>query len=201
MQLCYLVSLKLVLVLLLSYSKAVFLQQEYYTEAILHCDTAGTGNTTKGDNLEVVSKYWLLPNGRLVHKTSNLSDKFELGANFTLSIRRIADEDFGKYFCLLVLNDSSLFINRHGLNVEGAAFDSLKESYARRAIIGTVAAAGLLLFMLVVYGIYRFQFSKKAKRRQMFAEDLSKGVNRYSTAFYDNVGFEAYTKRSSFRKT
>ena len=163
MQLCYLVSLKLVLVILLSHAMAVFLQQEYNTEVTLYCDTAGTGNTTKGDNLEVVNRYWLLPDGRLVHQTSDLSDKFELGANFTLSVRRIADEDFGKYFCLLVLNDSSLFIHRHGLNVEGVAYDSLKESYARRAIIGTVAAAGLLVFMLLCAAFTVFSFQRKQR--------------------------------------
>ena len=201
MQLCYIALQNVVLVTLMRQLNAVFLHQEYYTVAKLHCETTGKENGTTKDNPDVVNRYWLLPNGNLVHQTSDISEKFKLDANFTLTVNKIADEDFGKYFCLLVLNDSSVLIHRHGLNVDGAAFDTLHESYAKRAVIGTVAAAALVLSMLVVYVIYKIQFSKKAKRRKMIAEDLSKGVNRYSTAFYDNVGFEAYTKRSSFRKS
>ena len=197
MRLCYIV----VSILQLFHVNAMYLRQEYYTEAKLHCDTTAKQNRTDVDSPDVVNRYWLLPNGNLLHKTSALSDKVQVDVNFTLTVNKVSDEDFGKYFCILVLNDSSIQIHQHGLNIDGAAFDALHESYAKRAIIGIISAAAILLFILVVYAIYRVQFSKKARRRKLIADDLIKGINRYSTTFYDNVGFEAYTKRSSFRKT
>ena len=197
MRLCYIV----VLILQLFHVNAMYLRQEYYTEAKLHCDSTAKQNRTNVDSLDVVNRYWLLPNGNLLHQTSDLSEKYKVDENFTLTVNKISDDDFGKYFCILVLNDSSVQIHIHGLNIDGVAFDTLHESYAKRAIIGIVSAAAILLFILAVYVIYRVQFSKKARRRKLIADDLINGINRYSTAFYDNVGFEAYTKRSSFRKT
>lgn len=181
--------------------EAMFLQQDYYTEAKFYCDTTGTGNKTLRNNLEVSRRYWLLADGSLINRNSKLKNRLKLDTNFTLSISRITDEDFGLYYCIFVFNDSSLLVQRHELNVDGATFNSLKESYGKRAIFGSIAAVSLLGFMLGAYIIYRLQFSKKARRRKMIAEDLKKGMNRFSTAFYDNIAFEAYTKRSSFKKT
>ena len=183
------------LVFIICFCNAEFLHQEYFTDAILSCDTAE--NETNGNPLEVSNRYWLLTDGSLVNKASQLDKQYTIDANFTLHISRISDENFGIYYCILVLNDSSLHMHRHGLNVDGASFDSLNQSYGTRAVAGVIAAASVFVLMLGLYIIYRVCFSKKAKRKKMILEDLNKGINRFSTQFYDNVGFEVYTKRSS----
>ena len=182
----------------LSLPQAELLHQEYFTEARLRCDT--TGNETFGNSLEV-NKYWLLPDGTFINQETKHRNKLKIDTNFTLYISKISDEDFGLYYCISVLNDSGLYIQRHGLNIDGANFDTLNQSYARRAVTGVIAAVGILVFMLGVFLIYHLRFSKKAKRKKMILDDLNKGIDRFNTQFYDNVGFEAYSKRSSFRKT
>ena len=182
---------------ILPFSLANILHQEYYTEAKLGCDNAD--NQTSKDLLKV-NKYWLMPDGMLLSKAVTTRGKRNIDGNFTLHISKINDGDFGLYYCITVFNDSSINIQRHGLNIDGALFDSLNHSYARRAVVGAIAAASVLVIMLLIYSLYRLRFSKKAIRRKMIVEDLHKGIDRFSTQFYDNVGFELYTKRSSFRK-
>lgn len=126
----------------------------------------------------VVNQYWILPGGSMIDNTSH-SDMVETNVyrwsisktNFNLTINRVDDDDFGMYTCVVVFDDHQVKIVRRGLNMDGADFSKLQETYRENAIIGGIAAACLFAVFSSACVIWHCRFSSRQKEK----EGLEKG--------------------------
>lgn len=161
--------------------------------------TCTDGSTCNHSNIVHVSKTtWLLPNGELIFENFANTSKFSIlktEAMVKLKIHHIDDPDFGVYFCLFSWNDSSLTLRRFTLNIDGADMTAFYERQKRNAMVGGISGAVMLAVIVLTYAIWRVTCSERVRRRRRLTSDLAKGVDRYSTSFYDNVGFEHYAKK------
>lgn len=188
------------------------ISQDYLTDVKIHCNnTAATisDHSETQTSLEkhlygtvVVNQLWLLPKGGIV-QSSNTSDNKarRIFASFhnevsVLQIKRIDDEDFGIYWCVQVWNDTTVRAIRHTLNLDGPPLDAFYEQQRHNAIVGAISGGTVLGVFIFAYIVWYFRCSEKVMRKKRLTEDLAKGVNRYSTQIYDNVGMDMYVKKS-----
>ncbi|WAQ95456.1 hypothetical protein MAR_028146 [Mya arenaria] len=196
-------------------TSCIDLQQVYYTDATFTCtvmDPRVTCNNISGStnetaesgtcdlkNKHVVKIAWLLSNGNLMDNNSENSTKYTLiysDISSMLTIHFTDDPDFGVYYCLRVWNDSSLTLERNTLNIDGPDWTAFVERQYRNLITGSIAAAVMLALILVTCLVWRYTCSEHVRRKRKIVQNLAKGVDRYSTSFYDNVGSDHYVKKS-----
>ena len=191
-QVSWIISLTVLLSCLVQLGLCQNVKVEYYSNATLICDNNQL-NLSLSDQAGVVSKYWMLPGGSLVDNTSK-SDMVELHvprwtlspnfANFNLTLNRVDDEDFGMYTCVIVYSDGKIKTVRRGLNVDGADFSKLLETYRENAIIGGIAAAGLFVVFSASCVIWHCRYSSRGKEK----EGLEQGDPAQKT--FDNGAME-----------
>ncbi|XP_045203899.2 uncharacterized protein LOC123556897 [Mercenaria mercenaria] len=158
---------------------------EYYETVSLECDASRYNFTS---TQPVVKKYWLVPNGNLV-SASEASGHFEIDSNFTLTVNRISDDDFGYYFCLLVRDDHNLDRIVHGLNTDGPFFGDLLEKYKKNAMIGGIAAGTLFVIVAGSCIVWQLRYQRKSQRNKA-VDELDKAIDGYDLRAYDNVAID-----------
>ncbi|XP_045203900.2 uncharacterized protein LOC123556899 [Mercenaria mercenaria] len=179
------------------------ISQKYFSDVSIICNETSFQNTSERNNDDpvVMNRIWLLPNGDIIRTAPN-SDSLakvhvsQLNDTSVLHIRKIDDVDFGVYWCIQVWNDSSISVVKHTVNIDGPPMHEFYEQQKKNAIVGAISAGVVLGIILLVYIVWYFQCSEKMKRKRRLTDDLAKGINRYSTQIYDNVGMELYVKRT-----
>jgi hypothetical protein len=179
------------------------ISQKYFSDVSISCHESSFRNVSdnKEENKFAAKNIWLLPNGDIV-RTGQHSDRQPhvyssiINETSVLHVNRIDDIDFGVYWCVQILNDSSVVANKHTINIDGPPMHEFYEQQRRNAIVGAISAGALLGIILITYIVWHFQCSEKMRRKRRLTDDLAKGINRYSTQIYDNVGMELYVKRT-----
>ncbi|KAL4230066.1 hypothetical protein ACF0H5_010451 [Mactra antiquata] len=156
----------------------------YYKPVTLSCDIDQYNIT---DVPSIDTRYWLIPNGELISEQSH-TDNLHFNQNFSLSINKIDDEDFGYYYCILVRSDKTVDTIRHAVNVNGADFGNLLEKYRKNAITGGIAAGVLFVIVTGFCFVWRLRYQRKDQRNRAVNE-LDKAIDGYDLKAYDNVGF------------
>lgn len=177
------------------------MKQEYFSDVLLPCSDSSLRNSSEDSDLVLTNQVWLLPDGGIVQKgqaASNPSNVqlFEDGGTIMLRINKIDDINFGVYWCIQLWNKTSIRAIRHTINIDGPPLHEFYEQQKKNAIVGAIAAGVVLFVVIVTYVIWYFRCSEKVKRKRRLVKDLSKGINRYSTQIYDNVGMEMYVKKT-----
>ena len=163
-------------------------QLEYYTELTLSCDETEYNFTQTNP----ASKYWLLPDGNLTRETGEDNKRMAVGkdmTNFTLTLKRLNDPDFGWYYCLIVWGDHSVSHIRHGVNIDGAFFGDLLDRYRHNAMIGGIAAGILFAILAGTCIVWHCRYQKHDDGNQA-VEDLGKAIDGYDTKAFDNIALE-----------
>lgn len=182
-----------VVVVLLQVCKGDEIHLEYYAQVSLSCDAEKYNITNAQD---IVKRYWLLPNGDLI-KVQTKTEHLNFDSNFTLTVEKIDDPDFGYYYCLMVRSDNTIGKIRHGLNVDGADFSGLLEKYRKNAIIGGIAAGTLFVIVSGFCLVWQLRYQRRDQRNKA-VDELDNAINVFDLKEYDNVGFEeAKTDRQS----
>ncbi|XP_059158113.1 uncharacterized protein LOC131942320 [Physella acuta] len=131
------------------------LSVRYFTDASMTCDHPSL-NLTLSDDIASIS--WVLPDGALVGADTVLNPSmyvftptgFEpVFSTYNLTALQVDDPSFGFYTCVVVYTTpgKTPSVVRWGLNVNGADFTDLMETYQTNAIIGGSAAAAMLLIV------------------------------------------------------
>ncbi|KAH9505701.1 hypothetical protein Btru_055546 [Bulinus truncatus] len=130
---------------------------KYFTDVSMVCDHPGL-NVTESRDIRSIS--WLFPDGTMVDAGSPLNPRIyafsgpestsapgPVFSSYNLTALSVDDNVFGYYTCVVVYNrqDRLPDVIRWGLNVDGADFSELLETYKTNAIIGGCAAAAMLL--------------------------------------------------------
>ncbi|WAQ97884.1 hypothetical protein MAR_022257 [Mya arenaria] len=163
------------------------LQIEYYEPAHIDCDHTAYNFTS---DKTIMEQYWLLPNGNIIQSSSNKSDNhIVMYQNFSITINKISDQDFGYYYCLLVRSDYSVDRIVHGLNTDGPYYGDLLKKYTHKAMIGGIAAGTLFVVLAGCCVVWQFHYHRRARRNEA-VDELDKTINGYDLKAYDNVGLE-----------
>lgn len=158
---------------------------EYYTTVSMDCDDSKY-NFTSSQHIE--KRYWLLPDSSLLQSGQN-NKHVNIDSNFTLTINKIDDNDFGYYFCLVVRSDHSVDRIRHGLNVNGPYFGDLLEKYRKNAIIGGIAAGTLFVIVAGTCLVWHMRYQTR-ERKNKAVDELDKAIHGFDLKAYDNVGLD-----------
>ena len=108
--------------------------------------------------LNTYQMMWILPNGDFIkHGQSTENHKrvqvFNKGRQ--LKIRKLNDEDFGTYTCLIYTPMTNQYtIIQKTVNINGPYWGDLTEKYRSNIIIGGVAASVVVLLMVVFCWCY-----------------------------------------------
>lgn len=186
---------------LLRFGHGVEVNQEYFSDVLLPCSASTLRNSSENSDIVLTEQIWLLPDGGVIQKGHAASNPaniqlFEEDGTLMLCINKIDDINFGVYWCIQVWNNTSIRAIRHTINIDGPPLHEFYEQQKKNAIVGAIAAGVVLFVVIVTYVIWYFKCSEKVKRKRRLVEDLSKGINRYSTQIYDNVGMEVYIKKT-----
>lgn len=185
------------------------IHQAYYSDAILVCNETPIQNRTQNSEYidtniykTLTNQVWLLPNGNVISNTNASGREWRVQVSMQLSrsvlmIHRIDDVDFGIYWCIQVWNDSSIDATKHSLNIDGPPMHAFYDRQKNNVIVGVAAAGVVLSVIVLVYIVWYFRCSERVQRKKRLSGDLAKGVNRYSTEIYDNVGMELYIKKTN----
>lgn len=158
---------------------------EYYETVSLDCNESNY-NFTSSES--VTTRYWLVPDGNLI-SDSQQDGHYEIDSNFTLTVHRISDNDFGHYFCLLVRSNYTVDRIVHGVNVDGPYFGDLLEKYKKNAIIGGIAAGSLFVIVAGSCLVWQLRYQQRSNRNKA-VDELDKAIDGYDLRAYDNVGIE-----------
>ena len=167
---------------------------EYYAELTISCDETEYNFT----HTNPANKYWLLPDGNLIHETDD--KRMAVGkdmTNFTLTLKRLDDHDFGWYYCIIVWNDHSVSQIRHGVNIDGPYYGDLLERYRHNAMIGGIAAAILFAILAGSCIIWHCRYQKHDDGNQA-VEDLDKAIDGFDTKAYDNMALDRDDARKEY---
>lgn len=167
---------------------------EYFKPATLPCDDIRY-NISTSTNSTIKKKYWILPTGKRIDQNSEAPvllgqiEQWKISAspNFTITLNKVDDIDFGYYYCIVVYDNYSILAIQQGLNIDGADFSSLIEQYKHNAMIGGIAAAVLFGTIAGLCIVWNFRFSKK---KGASSKDTSE-VNGYGAqSYHDNQAAE-----------
>lgn len=150
---------------------------EYYTSVTLECDDTKYNFT---NTAQINERYWLIPSGDIISAQ---------GGNFSLTVHRISDSDFGHYFCILVRSDLSIDRIMHGVNSDGPYFGDLLEKYTNKAIVGGIAAGSLFVVVAGSCLVWQLRYQRKSSRNKA-VDELDKAIDGYDLRAYDNVGVD-----------
>ena len=167
---------------------------KYYAELTISCDETEYNFT----HTNPANKYWLLPDGNLIHETDDKT--MAVGkdmTNFTLTLKRLDDPDFGWYYCIIVWNDHSVSQIRHGVNIDGPYYGDLLERYRHNAMIGGIAAAILFAILAGSCIIWHCRYQKHDDGNQA-VEDLDKAIDGFDTKAYDNMALDKDDARKEY---
>lgn len=164
------------------------LQLEYFTSTSLECNE---NKLNTSNNSIIKQKYWLIPAGVLLNQsTTNGHLRIDLN-NFTLTIDRINDPDFGKYYCLLVRSDFSIDNIEYGINVDGPYYGDLLQIYSKKAMIGGIAAGSLFAVVAGSCTVWQLRYRNKNKRNKA-VDEKDKATDGFDmTAAYENAVMES----------
>ena len=158
---------------------------EYYTDLTLNCGETEYNFT----NTNPATKYWLLPNGDFMTETVPENKRIAIGAdmsNFTLTITKLDDPDFGWYYCIIVWTDHSIDRIRHGVNVDGPFYGDLLDKYRHNAMIGGIAAGSLFVLLAGSCIIWHCRYRGRDDRSKV-VDDLDKAIEGFDVNAYDNM--------------
>ncbi|GFS11711.1 endonuclease-reverse transcriptase [Elysia marginata] len=143
----------------------------FFSNVSMTCDHPSL-NVSSASNVRDVS--WVLPDGTNVDSNEDVNNKLFSFSNHTydsgktldlynLTAKKIDDDMFGYYHCVVQYTTSEVAVIRWGLNVNGADFSDLLDDYRENAVIGGIAAASVLL---VIGGCCLFWNSRYSKRQE-----------------------------------
>lgn len=202
----FIISFQLIMTVLLSFclltpstSGDDVIYRQFFTDVTLRCspsETTSNNKTAFNSSSHISTKLkniaWITPLGQLLNNASVADKNLAInGTENTLSliIKRIDEVDFGTYSCVCVWSDYKVTVSRYVIRRQ-------KISYTTNIIIGVIAAGVVLLLIVLSYALWRFCCSERVRRKRRLTDDLAQGADRFSTEFYDNVGFEHYSKKS-----
>ncbi|XP_012937114.1 uncharacterized protein LOC106011564 [Aplysia californica] len=189
------------------------LKIRYFSDVSLLCDHPGLNITDNPSTVNSIS--WVLPDGTTIDANSLLNDrKYVLSGPdddvslptrdrpafdaFNLTVLRVDDDVFGYYTCVIVRSvtpgsgDAPISVVRWGLNVDGADFSELLETYKENAIIGGAAAAGMLVLVGGGCLFYHCRYSSRKSDGDASDDDDDKeGVTNGVALSYNNDGFKS----------
>lgn len=162
----------------------------YFHQVTLEC-TDSSVNLTNYDPANLHSRYWIFPSGKVYDNDNSApicgrNKCWEMNPlGFNVTIKRINDDDFGVYYCVLVLNDSSIRVLRKGLNVDGPYYGDLLEKYKENAKIGGIAAAVLFIIVGGSCFLWNCRYNKRKSKMNKENGNLT-DINMVHT--YENRG-------------
>ncbi|BFZ24051.1 hypothetical protein BsWGS_27090 [Bradybaena similaris] len=160
------------------------LTAKYFSDVSMICDHPDLQISQQAD---VRSLAWILPDGELIdssrrpdprlYQLSGINDRLD---SYNLTAMDINDAVFGYYTCIVVYNSQVKPVNviRWGLNVGGADFTELMQTYQDNAIVGGVAAAAMLVAIGAVCLLWHFRFSNRHVALLDVEEKLNDGAVR-----------------------
>lgn len=175
----------LLFVCFLAFPVAIFCEDfklEYYETVSLECNEADYNFT---NTQPIKSRSWLAPDGNLINASKD--GQYDIDSNFTLTVHRISDNDFGYYFCIIVRSDYTVDRIVHGVNVDGPYFGDLLEKYKKNAMIGGIAAGTLFVIVAGSCLVWQLRFQQRSHRNKA-VDELDKAIDGYDLRAYDNVG-------------
>ncbi|KAH3843010.1 uncharacterized protein LOC127876700 [Dreissena polymorpha] len=171
------------------------LQKEYFDNVEMSCNENDTMfNFTS--SASIAKRYWLLPNGTLLYSNTNTSANVDIAPdNFTLTVYKISDTDFGYYYCLLVRSDNTVDTIAYGLNTDGPYYGDLLAIYSRKAMVGGIAAGILFAILAGFCAVWQLRYKTRVRRNRT-VDDIDKAIDGFDLKAYDNVALELDDKRS-----
>lgn len=170
------------------------IKKPYFVEVTLDCWL----NMSMPHASNIHKRYWIFPNGKTYDSDSDApicrNEKCwtmdPTGYNITL--KRINDEDFGVYYCINVMHDNTIHVERRGLNVDGPYYGDLLEQYKENAMVGGIAAAVLFVFLAGSCLLWNCRYNKrKGIKGDMGNGDLT-DINMVHSQ-YDNKAMDLET--------
>lgn len=156
----------------------------YFSDVSMICDHPDLQISQQTD---VRSLAWILPDGELIdsfrrpdpklYQMSRMNGSLD---SYNLTAMNINDAVFGYYTCIVVYDSQTKGVNviRWGLNVDGADFTELMQTYQENAIIGGVAAAAMLVVIMAVCLLWHFRFNNRHGVLLDVEEKLNDGAVR-----------------------
>ncbi|KAL3878667.1 hypothetical protein ACJMK2_030998 [Sinanodonta woodiana] len=172
----------LVTCILPSLTKSENIMLEYYKDVTFECDDLQINVSTISPPPKM---HWILPSGKVISDDFQNTSHIHLGGSMNLTIQKIDDEDFGRYFCVIVFKNQTINVVSHGLNVDGPFYGDLLERYRHNAMIGGIAAAVLFVVIAAFCVVYHFRYVVKKGGDKGIEE-----IDGYNTKVYDNIALE-----------
>ena len=182
----------------------------YFDNVPMVCDDISLNLTSRHQtvNHQVKSISWILPDGTTItkdslHKPNAHRPKYVFSspkedvpqpqadafASYNLTVLNVDDDNFGYYTCVIVHDDLSISVVRWGLNIDGADFSELMDTYRENAIIGGIAAAGMLVLVGGACLIWNFRYANRRGDDDIIRGGAVTVVGQ--TRDYDNAGFKS----------
>lgn len=172
------------------------IKEPYFKKVTLECKDSDV-NATKIDLSNIHTRQWIFPSGKTYvdDNTAPICRRekcWEMDSSgFNVTIKRINDEDFGVYYCVIVMKNNSIYIIRKGLNVDGPYYGDLLAKYTENAKIGGIAAA--VLFVLL--GGSCFLWTCRYNKRKNIKSERNGDLTDISMVHaYDNKATEMNEK-------
>ncbi|CAL1548335.1 unnamed protein product [Lymnaea stagnalis] len=154
---------------------------KYFADVSMVCDHPELNITLATD---VLSLSWMFPDGGVRDANTRPDRRFYslLGPDtsrdprysaYNLTAHSVDDRVFGYYTCIVVYSrpEKPPAVIRWGLNVDGADFSELMETYKTNAIIGGCAAAAMLLIVGGGCLIWNIRNNRRSDSRNSGGED------------------------------
>lgn len=154
---------------------------KYFADASMLCDHPDLNVTLAPD---VLSLSWMFPDGGVRDSITRPDQRYYslLGPEtsrdprysaYNLTALGVDDRLFGYYTCIVVYSrpQKAPAVIRWGLNVGGADFSELMETYKKNAIIGGCAAAAMLLIVGGGCLIWNIRNSKRSDGSKNSGDD------------------------------
>ncbi|VDI11075.1 Hypothetical predicted protein [Mytilus galloprovincialis] len=172
------------------------IKEPYFKQVTLECQDNAV-NATKIDPSNIHTRQWIFPSGKTYDNDNNSpicrrEKCWEMDASgFNVTIKRINDEDFGVYYCVIVMTDKSIYLIRKGLNVDGPYYGDLLAKYTENAKIGGIAAAVLFVLLGGSCFLWTCRYNKRKNIKSDSNGDFS-DINMVHA--YDNKATEMNEK-------
>ncbi|CAG5126078.1 unnamed protein product [Candidula unifasciata] len=113
----------------------------YFTDVSMVCDHP---ELEISQQIDVRSMAWILPDDA-----------------YNLTVMDVSDDVFGYYTCIVVydLQTKPLDVIRWSINMDGADFSELMQTYQDNAIVGGIAAGAMLVAIGAVILLWHFRYS------------------------------------------
>jgi hypothetical protein len=153
------------------------LSRKYFTDVTMVCDHPDLNVTARSD---VTSLTWILPDGETADSTRRPDpSRFQMSGPrrdlqaYNLTALSINDDVFGDYLCVIVSNRSRITVVKWRLNVGGADFSELMETYQENAVAGAIAAASMIVAIGAMCLLWHFRYSNRQCKLKLDLEEMS----------------------------